>query len=79
MDAEGIIRYLDNLGRLVIPKEIRKKHNIHEGDPVSIIDGVSHVIIKKYRTGCIFCGNDEGIIEYKDICVCENCRRSLNI
>lgn len=78
MNAEGIIRNLDSLGRIVIPKEIRKRHEINEGDPVTIIDGISHVIIKKYRNGCIFCGSDENLNEYKDICVCKKCRISLN-
>ena len=78
MITNGIIRRLDNVGRLVIPKEIRKKHDIYEGDLVTIIDGISYVIIKKYRNGCIFCGSEEDIIEYKGICVCKNCRKSLN-
>lgn len=78
MQPNGIVRNLDPLGRIVIPKEIRKKHDIHEGDPVIISDEISHIVIKKYRSGCIFCGSEEDLIEYKHMCVCRKCRKSLN-
>ena len=78
MHGPGIIRKLDDLGRVVIPKEIRKRHEISERDFVTIIDGGSHIIVKKYRNGCIFCGSEYELIEYKDTCVCKKCRESLN-
>lgn len=74
----GIIRKLDNLGRIVIPKEIRKRHEIDDGDFVTICDGASHIIIKKYRSGCIFCGSEEDITEYRKLYVCRSCRMTLN-
>ena len=55
--ANGIIRNVDELGRIVVPKEMRTKLDIKNGDPVDIsIDG-DKVIIRKYQTGCMFCGN----------------------
>lgn len=78
MNDTGIIRKLDDLGRVVIPKEIRKKHNIKDRDFVTIIDGGSYVIIKKYRNGCVFCGGKEDITEYKNLYVCIKCRKLLN-
>ena len=78
MQQNGIVRNLDALGRVVIPKEIRKKHDIHEGDPVIISDVINHVIIRKYRAGCVFCGSEEDVIEYKGIYVCKKCRKDLN-
>lgn len=78
MKTDGIVRKLDPLGRLVIPKEIRKKHDMHAGDEISIINNRSYIVIKKYSEGCIFCGNSEEITEYKNICVCNKCRQSLN-
>lgn len=77
MTGPGIIRKLDDLGRIVIPKEIRKRHEISEGDFVTIIDGGSHVIVKKYRNGCVFCGSEQDISEYKNLYVCRKCRKSL--
>lgn len=78
MKVSGIIRNLDCLGRVVIPKEIRKKLDINEGEAVTIMDGDNAVIIKKYRRGCIFCGGEDELIEYKDMCVCSKCRKYLN-
>ena len=77
MKATGVVRRIDDLGRVVIPKEIRKRHEISEGDFVSIIDEGSHVIVKKYRSSCVFCGGDEDLSEYKNLYVCRKCRRSL--
>ena len=49
MKATGIIRRVDDLGRIVIPKEIRKTLKIREGDPVEIFtDNQGQVILKKY-------------------------------
>ena len=78
MYGPGIIRKLDDLGRVVIPKEIRRRHEISEGDFVTIIDSGSHVIVKKYRNGCVFCGSEEDISEYKNLYVCRKCRKSLS-
>lgn len=78
MNYGGIISNLDNLGRVVIPKELRKKLHMKEGDPVAITDHDSVIVIRKYRKGCIFCGSEEELIEYKDICVCKKCRNLLN-
>lgn len=78
MNYGGIIRNLDCLGRVVIPKEIRKKLDIKEGEPVAITDHGSVIIIRKYRKGCIFCGCEEELIEYKGMCVCKKCRDLLN-
>lgn len=49
MKATGIIRRIDDLGRIVIPKEIRKKLKINEGENIEIyIDNEEHIILKKY-------------------------------
>ena len=57
MKNTGIVRQLDELGRVVLPKELRKTLNLNQRDPMEIfIDGVS-VILKKYEPACIFCGD----------------------
>ncbi|MEE0772708.1 MAG: stage V sporulation T C-terminal domain-containing protein [Anaerovoracaceae bacterium] len=49
MKATGIVRRIDDLGRVVVPKEIRKVLRIREGDPLEIYTGTSgEVILKKY-------------------------------
>ena len=51
MKATGVVRRIDDLGRVVIPKEIRKTLRIKEGDPLEIFtDKEGEVILKKYRT-----------------------------
>lgn len=54
MKATGIIRRIDDLGRIVIPKEIRRNMNIREGDPMEIyLDGGNRVVFEKYNSGLL--------------------------
>jgi transcriptional pleiotropic regulator of transition state genes len=77
MKATGIVRNLDNLGRVVIPKEMRNLMSIKEGDPVEIIKVNNEVVVRKYNKGCIFCGSSQDISEFKEIIVCNECRKAL--
>ena len=74
----GIVRKIDPLGRIVIPKEIRRLLDIDIGDQMSISAVNSEVVIKKYTKSCVFCGSEEELIEYRNMCVCKKCRESLN-
>ena len=78
MKATGMVRNLDQLGRLVIPKETRRVFNLNGGDPVEIFTDGDEIIIKKYNTGCQCCGNMENIKEYKGIKICKKCLNELN-
>jgi transcriptional pleiotropic regulator of transition state genes len=77
MKALGIVRNLDNVGRLVIPKEIRNVMGISEGDPLEISQVDNEIIIRKYNKGCIFCGSDKSIFEFREALVCEECKKAL--
>ena len=66
MKATGIIRRVDELGRVVIPIEIRNQFNIVEKDPIEIYVDDSSIILKKYEPNCIFCGSTENLVEYKE-------------
>ncbi|ALB45619.1 AbrB/MazE/SpoVT family DNA-binding domain-containing protein [Clostridium beijerinckii] len=77
MKASGIVRKLDPLGRIVIPKEIRKVLGINDGDSMEIIKVDNEVVVRKYSKGCIFCGNDKGVFKFKDILICNECREAL--
>ena len=73
MKSTGIVRKLDELGRVVIPKEIRNKLDIEEKDPIEIyIDGNS-IILKKFESGCIFCNNSKDLSTFKDKLICSKC------
>ena len=79
MKATGIIRRVDELGRVVIPIEIRNKFNIVEKDPIEIYVDDSFIILKKYEPNCIFCGSTDDWIEYKGKLVCQKCSKELNL
>ena len=77
MKSTGIIRKVDELGRVVIPKETRKKLDINERDPMEIyIDGRS-IILKKLETNCIFCKSNKNLIKFKDKLICKKCLEDL--
>ena len=78
MKSTGIIRRVDELGRVVIPMEIRNQFNIVEKDPIEISVEGSCIVLKKYEPNCIFCGNTKNLVEYKDKLVCDKCTSLLN-
>ena len=57
MKSIGIVRRIDELGRVVIPIELRNKFGISEKDPIEIYVEGSTIVLKKYEPNCIFCGN----------------------
>ena len=78
MKSTGIIRRIDELGRIVIPKELRKKLDINIKDPMEIyVDGHS-ITLKKVEDNCIFCGRSKDLISFKDKMICKNCLESIN-
>ena len=73
MKSTGIVRKLDELGRVVIPIELRNQFHIIEKDPIEIFVDGSSIVLKKYEEHCIFCNASENLIEYKGKLVCKNC------
>ena len=78
MKSTGIIRKLDELGRVVIPIELRNKFNISEKDPIEIYVDGSNIILKKYESNCIFCGKSDRLKEYKDKQICMSCLKKIS-
>lgn len=77
MKATGIIRKVDELGRVVVPIELRNKLNINVKDEVEIYVDGSSIILKKYEPDCIFCGNTKNLVKYKDKLICQKCLNNL--
>jgi transcriptional pleiotropic regulator of transition state genes len=77
MKAAGIVRKLDDLGRLVIPKEIRSVMNINKGDSMEMIQVNNEIVVRKYSRGCIFCGSDISVIEFKEMSICRVCKATI--
>lgn len=77
MKSTGIFRKIDELGRIVIPREIRNSLEIEERDPLEIyIDG-SSIILKKFEATCIFCENTKNLTKYKDKLICDKCMKKI--
>lgn len=77
MKATGITRKIDELGRIVLPIELRRGLDIGEKDALEIYVEDEKIILKKYKQSCAFCGNDENIIEFKSKYVCADCIAQL--
>ena len=77
MKATGIVRKVDELGRVVIPIELRRTLGIDLKDPLEIYVEGENIIFKKYEPACVFCGDARNIKNYKGENVCENCRAEL--
>ena len=77
MKSTGIVRRVDELGRVVIPIEIRNQFGIAEKDPIEIyVDGTS-IVLKKFESNCVFCGNTKNLVTYKDKFICEDCSKKI--
>ena len=72
-----IIRKLDELGRIVIPKEMRKDLGLNEHDPVEIEVEGRQIIIHKHEGRCDFCGSDKKLTDFKDKKICKKCLEEI--
>ncbi|KXG77855.1 Transition state regulatory protein AbrB [Fervidicola ferrireducens] len=77
MKSTGVVRKVDELGRVVIPIELRRTLDINEKDALEIYVDTDRIILKKYQPGCIFCGSAENIITFKGKNICEDCASEL--
>ena len=78
MKSTGIVRRLDELGRIVLPIELRRTLNLAEKDTVEIsVDG-EDIILRKYQPDCAFCGESKKLIEFKGRLVCQRCAKAIS-
>ena len=77
MKSTGIIRKLDELGRIVLPIELRRTLDIDIKDSLEIYVDESKIILKKYEPTCIFCGEASDVITYNDKNICKGCLEKL--
>ena len=77
MKSTGIVRRMDELGRVVIPIELRNQFQIAEKDPIEIFVDGSSIVLKKYEKSCLFCGNTKKLTIYKDKLICSKCIKQL--
>ncbi len=77
MKSTGVVRKVDELGRIVIPIELRRTMGIEEKDALEIYVDSDRIILKKYEPACIFCGNAEEVVNYKGKNLCKTCLTEL--
>lgn len=77
MKSTGVVRKVDELGRIVIPIELRRTMDIEEKDALEIFVDGERIILKKYEPACIFCGNAEDVVNYKGKNICNSCLNML--
>ena len=73
MKSTGVVRKVDELGRIVLPKELRTILNINEKDSIEIFTDDDKIILQKYQPACTFCNNADGIIYFNGKRVCTEC------
>jgi transcriptional pleiotropic regulator of transition state genes len=78
MKPAGIVRKVDQLGRIVLPKSLRKRYQMNEGDPIEILVQGDQILLERYRPKCVFCGTMEGVGEFKDRFVCSACLTEMS-
>ena len=77
MKSTGIVRKVDELGRIVLPIELRRTLDIAEKDSLEIyVDGAS-IVLKKYQPACVFCGEAKDVTQYMGRNVCAKCIDTL--
>jgi len=77
MKSTGIVRKVDELGRIVLPIELRRTLDIAERDSLEIyVDGPS-IVLRKYQPACIFCDDAKNVVNYKGKNVCPSCIKAL--
>ena len=75
--AKGMVRKIDDLGRLVIPTEIRKKFNLSTKDSLEMLVHDDEIILRKWQISCIFCGSQDNLNALNKKMYCEECAEKI--
>ncbi|MGG1551917.1 MULTISPECIES: AbrB/MazE/SpoVT family DNA-binding domain-containing protein [Paenibacillus] len=77
MKSTGIVRKVDELGRIVLPIELRRTLHIEIGDAIEVYVDPERITLKKYTPACVFCGNFENMSYFKGKLVCGTCMNEI--
>lgn len=77
MKSTGIVRQIDNLGRIVLPIELRRTYDLAVKDAIEIYTEDDKIILKKYKRSCIFCGSSDNLVDYKGKSICADCAADI--
>lgn len=78
MKSTGIVRKVDELGRVVIPIELRRTLGIDEKDALEIYVDNEKIVLKKYEPACIFCNSADNVQSFKGKLVCSDCVKKMH-
>lgn len=78
MKSTGIIRKVDELGRIVLPIELRRTLDISERDNLEIYTDGQTIILKKYQPSCVFCNSDTDILQFNGKNICTGCLKAMS-
>ena len=77
MKSTGIVRKVDDLGRIVLPIELRRMLDIAERDELEIFVESDRIVLRKFESNCIFCGSAMGLRAFNGKNVCSHCVEKL--
>ncbi|MHC1759797.1 MAG: AbrB/MazE/SpoVT family DNA-binding domain-containing protein [Negativicutes bacterium] len=79
MKSTGIVRKVDELGRVVIPIELRRTLSINEKDALEIYVDSDRIVLRKYEPtcACVFCGNADNVTQFKSKNICHDCMKEM--
>ena len=77
MKSTGIIRKVDELGRIVLPIELRRVLDIAQRDELEILVEGDRIVLHKYQPACVFCGSDQNLISFSGKTVCRTCLQKM--
>ena len=77
MKSTGVVRKVDELGRIVLPIEIRKVLEIDVKDALEIFTDDDKIILRKYTPACIFCGNADDVVYFNNKRICTKCLQKI--
>ena len=77
MKSTGVVRQVDELGRFVLPIEIRRSLGINVRDSLEIYTEGDRIVLRRVGDRCVFCDSQEGLVTHKQKCVCRKCIKAL--
>lgn len=77
LKSTGVVRKLDQLGIIVLPKELRRTLDIAEKDALEIYVDGEQIILKKYEPACVFCGDSREVVNYRGKNICKKCLEEM--
>lgn len=78
MKRSGDLCKIDNLGRIVIPVRLRRKFDLKANDTLEVFTEESSIILQRYIPSCVFCGEEEGLTEFGEKCICGSCIQQIS-